>query len=93
MIRDSRPSQAEAHERRHAAAIASTLRQADEAAADGDYADALSWLGLLETIGDELPEDYQVKREAWHSALANGNSAGHKGSGASDRDNGSSAAR
>lgn len=91
MIRYSRASQAEAHERRHAAAIASTLRQADEAAAGGDYADALSWLGLLETIGDELPEDYRAKREAWYSALANGSSAGHEGSGVSDGGNGSTA--
>lgn len=91
MIRDSRPLQAEAHERRHAAAIASTLRQADEAAAGGDYEDALSWLGLLETIGDELPADYQAKRQAWHSALASGDSTGHRGSGASDGGNGSSA--
>jgi hypothetical protein len=55
---------------RHRRAVASTLEQADEAAATGDYHGALSWLGLLEAIGDELPQDYRTKRRAWHTAVA-----------------------
>jgi hypothetical protein len=55
---------------RHDAAVASTLQQADEAAVGGDYDGALSWLGLLEAIGDELPVGYESKRQAWLAAIA-----------------------
>jgi hypothetical protein len=53
---------------RHERAVQSTLEQADEAA-NGDHRDALSWLGLIETIGDELPDDHQAKRRYWHAAM------------------------
>jgi hypothetical protein len=55
---------------RHDRAVENTLEQADEAAASGDYQDALSWLGLIETIGDELPHSYIAKRQAWRAAIA-----------------------
>lgn len=53
---------------RHEAAVASTLRLADEAAAGGDYQDALTWLVTLEAIGDQIPDEYERKREVWARA-------------------------
>lgn len=43
---------------------------ADEAAAQGDYADALAWLDTLGAIGDRLPEMYAAKRSVWVHARA-----------------------
>jgi hypothetical protein len=54
---------------RHERAVENTLKRADAAAASGDYHDALSWLGLIETIGDELPHAYIAKRQAWRAAI------------------------
>src|SRR5271165_5459940 len=42
---------------RHEAAVANTLRWADDAAARGDHADAVSWVETVLAIGDELPEE------------------------------------
>lgn len=55
---------------RHERAVANTLRWADRAAADGDYADAIAWLGTLEAIGVRLPEAYAAKRPVWARASA-----------------------
>jgi hypothetical protein len=55
---------------RHRAAVASTLRWAQEAADRGDYADALEWVRTIEAIGDQLPPSYRTHRQAWRSALA-----------------------
>jgi len=50
---------------KHAAAVARTLLAAVDAAAGGDYADALAWLATVEAIGDVLPHEYEAKRAAW----------------------------
>jgi alkylated DNA nucleotide flippase Atl1 len=55
---------------RHLAAVARSLGWALESAARGDYADALGWVRVVEAIGDPIPPEYQVKRQAWLSALA-----------------------
>jgi hypothetical protein len=55
---------------RHDAAVSNTLRQADDAATQGDLAGALSWLAMLEAIGDALPSGYSTKRQAWLGALS-----------------------
>jgi hypothetical protein len=46
------------------------LGWAEQAAARGDFADALSWVGVVEAIGDLIPIEYQTKRKAWLTALA-----------------------
>jgi hypothetical protein len=55
---------------RHLAAVARSLGWALEAAARGDYADALGWVGVVEAIGDPIPHEYEVNRQAWLGALA-----------------------
>ena len=55
---------------RHLAAVARSLGWAQQAAARGDYAEALSWVGVVEAIGDRIPTEYQTKRQAWLGALA-----------------------
>lgn len=57
-----------AHDRR-LVAVARSLGWAEEAAARGDYADALSWVGVVEAIGDLIPIKYRTKRQAWLTAL------------------------
>jgi hypothetical protein len=52
----------------HQSAIAKTLALADEAAAQGDYADALAWLAMVEALGDNLPERYVIARRGWRAA-------------------------
>jgi hypothetical protein len=53
---------------RHAAAVATTLGWAEDAAAGGDYGDALEWLATLEAIGDVLDDTYETKRASWACA-------------------------
>ena len=53
---------------KHAVAVASTLGYAVDAAAGGDYVDALAWLATVESIGDVLPQEYETKRVAWRLA-------------------------
>ena len=53
----------------HERAVAQTLGWADEAAARGDHADALSWLKVLDAIGEQLSHEYQSKRESWRLSL------------------------
>jgi hypothetical protein len=57
---------------RHLAAVARSFGWAEEAAARGDYADALSWIQVVEAIGDLIPIEYQTKRRTWLSALDKG---------------------
>jgi hypothetical protein len=54
---------------RHEWAVARTLEWADDAAARGDHANALGWLGVLDTMGDQLSSEYRRKRENWRLAL------------------------
>ena len=57
-------------EAKHPVAVARSLRWADDAAERGEHSDALAWLHVIEAIGDELPETYQTKRQAWLLAFA-----------------------
>jgi hypothetical protein len=54
---------------KHAAAVAKTLQRAVDAAASGDYPDALAWLATVEAIGDVLPREYEARRVAWRLAV------------------------
>ena len=45
---------------KHLAAVARTLRWADESAARGDYADALRWVETIEALGDPLPPNLRA---------------------------------
>ncbi len=54
---------------RHRAAVASSTASAHECAARGDYADALSWIAVLDAIG-ELPPELKASRPAWHHVLS-----------------------
>jgi hypothetical protein len=55
---------------KHRAAVATTLRWADEAARCGDHVDALAWLDALEAIGDKLPKTYELRRDSWSAQRA-----------------------
>lgn len=50
---------------RHEAAVRRTLDLADEAAARGDFDDALAWLAAIEAMGDDLPAEYVGQQRAW----------------------------
>jgi hypothetical protein len=58
-----------AFEARHAAIIARTLRWADQAAARRDYARAVRWVETVRRLGDELPDEYEAKRETWVNVI------------------------
>jgi len=49
--------------------VARTLSSARESAARGDYADALSWLSMLDAIGHELSRADERLREAWRRII------------------------
>ncbi len=53
----------------HEAAVIQTLRWADEAAAERDFAAALEWLVAIEAIGDQLSEVHLGKRITWELAV------------------------
>jgi hypothetical protein len=53
----------------HHQAVLNTLSWADEAAAAGDYADALAWLDVITAIGDGLPSPYPARRASWQAAM------------------------
>jgi GAF domain len=55
---------------KHERAVANTLSWADQAAAYGEYAEALAWLATLDAIGAQLPEVYAAKRPVWARACA-----------------------
>ncbi|MGO9906806.1 MAG: hypothetical protein ACLP4R_04735 [Solirubrobacteraceae bacterium] len=54
-------TEAERHER----AVANTLGFAQEAAAKGDFAGALEWLGVVEIVDGALPAGWERKRALW----------------------------
>ncbi len=54
---------------RHLAAVARTLKWADESAERGDHLDAIAWLSTVEAIGDKLPEVYETRRDSWSAEL------------------------
>jgi hypothetical protein len=45
---------------RHLAAVARSLGWTQESAARGDYADALSWVQVVEAIGEPIPHQYEI---------------------------------
>jgi hypothetical protein len=55
---------------KHAQAVANSLSEADQAAGLGQYADALGWLETLRAIGEDLPDEYELKRAAWMDLLS-----------------------
>ncbi len=55
---------------RHSAAVKRSLRWAQESADRGDYADALGWIKVLETIGERVPPSYLAKSRVWNDELA-----------------------
>jgi hypothetical protein len=54
---------------RHLAAVARSLRWAQESAERGDYPDALAWVQVVEATGSQLPPGFQDKRQAWLDAI------------------------
>ena len=52
------------------AAVVSGLRQAQQAASRGDYADALAWIQMVEATGDRVQDGFATKRRGWLSVLA-----------------------
>jgi hypothetical protein len=55
---------------RHRRAVRRSLSWAEEAAAEGDYATALSWLAALEAAEGELPPGVGARRREWASRVA-----------------------
>jgi hypothetical protein len=53
---------------RHLAAVAGSLASAEDSAARGDYADALAWIEVIEAVGDQIPHEFQTKRDGWLAA-------------------------
>jgi hypothetical protein len=45
--------------------VLKTLASADEAAAAGEYADAVVFASMVQKSGWELPPDYLDKMQAW----------------------------
>ena len=54
----------------HVMAVKRSLGWAQESADEHDYKNALGWLGVLEAIGEQLPAEYQTRRQEWAHALA-----------------------
>jgi hypothetical protein len=57
-------------EDRHLGAVVGSLEAAEQAAGRGDYGAALRWVQVIESLGDELPMTYVIKRQTWRTALA-----------------------
>jgi hypothetical protein len=62
--REARPRLGSTPER-HRAAVARTVSWAEEAAADGDYSTALSWLATVEAVEGRLTPELDSKQRAW----------------------------
>jgi hypothetical protein len=58
----ARPPATPAH---HRVAVTQSLSWAEQAAAEGDYSGALSWLATIEAIDGELPSGVDAKRRTW----------------------------
>ena len=54
---------------KHRAAVARSLQWADDAALRADYADALGWVGTVQAVDGEIPDEYKAKRDTWRLAL------------------------
>jgi len=54
---------------RHEVAVARTLQWADGSAARGDFAGALEWVALIESIDGGLPNEYETKRQTWSEEI------------------------
>lgn len=57
---------------RHERAVASTLGFAREAAAKGDFAGALEWLGVVGILDGALPAGWEQTRSLWLGARTSG---------------------
>jgi hypothetical protein len=57
---------------RHQRAVAHTLGFAREAAAKGDFAGALEWLGVVEIVDGALPAGWELTRAVWLRAQTSG---------------------
>jgi len=57
-------------EAEHAAIIGRTLRWADDAAARGDYAEAVRWIETVRAVGHDLSDEYKEKHASWLNAVA-----------------------
>jgi hypothetical protein len=55
---------------RHERAVANTLGFAREAAASGDFAGALEWLGVVEIVDGALPAGWELTRAVWRRGQA-----------------------
>jgi hypothetical protein len=60
---------ATAFEANHTAIIARTLGWADAAAARHDYVQAVRWVETVRGLGDDVPDEYEAKREVWLDAI------------------------
>lgn len=67
---------ADAQDPRHARAVSNSLRLAAEAAARGDYVEALAWVDTVQAIGEELPPELQASRSEWLEHLRQGDGDG-----------------
>jgi hypothetical protein len=63
------PERASAFEANHAAIIARTLRWADDAAARGDYVQAVRWVKTVRDLGHDLSSEYEAKNQTWLKAV------------------------
>ena len=54
---------------RHRQAVAQSLRCAEDAAAAGEFGDALDWLRLIDYVDGGLSPFWQRRRESWLLAL------------------------
>ncbi|MFZ0976799.1 MAG: hypothetical protein WAN22_31565 [Solirubrobacteraceae bacterium] len=63
------PERGAGFEARHAAIVARTLRWADDAAARQDYAQAVHWVETVRGLGQDLPAEYEAKRDTWLNAI------------------------
>jgi hypothetical protein len=61
----SKAAEAPAREGRHLLAVTQSFRFAEEAAAIGDFREALEWLQVVESIDDGLPPEWEQRRLAW----------------------------
>ena len=50
---------------RHQRAVAQTFRFAQDAAATGDFGEALEWLAVVESVDGGLPADWELTRDSW----------------------------
>lgn len=64
------PAEAISPADRHELAVRQSLRWAETAAAEGDFARAVSWLATVEAIEGQLPAGWEQRRRAWRERQA-----------------------